>query len=726
MKKIIPGLFFLILAIPFYCQTQQDNLTKYWDYRERLRNKFMVVSENVMEYGTNIPAAEIFYNDTTDRTKNRISWGDANGNMSQYLSVLATELWILKNNGQDYSTTLKELYYAMFALERLDKFSESNIRWVNANNHWYYNSSGIYIKYLAGDINGFSIRDDVTPEFWDNHRSHFDADKCSGHFISTRINGDCIPMEENSQDVIEHNMLGLGLISKLVGSESVENVPYSEIDSYILSYLTNKGIITCDPTIYPKTVNFSLWASDIVKRYINYMQYAGTWNKGLEFSFLSNNIQIDFVSTHWILVNPVSNDTVSQGSGTDFGVAAISPGIIMAGQAITGENLRKPGYGSLVLDDDFKFAFQYPTTSQGFIGGLLIPEFRKDDDLIRTVSCVGNVLGNGTNGTFSVLRDLRDHYNPHKPPHLLGCDTVYEHLPLINLVMFDPEYQVMQIGDNAYTSDKVLYEGLLNTAPPSGPFKGKNIAGVKRDWSSTSCCLWPQHNMDEEKHPDQLKPSDEQTLPNSYIAFNGLDYMMLHNLYYIAFRKEDIRAMKITNSDFTERNNSQRGGTIEINSSILGNNVTYTARKQIKLLPGFRSKTGYSSFRASIAPPRPGNYDGSEYVVMSNPNSSVPALAHKSYTNTDNESKDVHNFDESILDNFRIFPNPCKGKLAISVDNLKESSEYIITNLNGIVVFNDQITTNHQIVNISSLPKGVYFISLVLENKTETKKIILI
>ena len=83
MKKIITGLFFLILAIPFYCQNQQDNLKKYWDYRERLRNKFMVVSENVMEYGTNIPAAEIFYNNPDSAKYNRISWGDANGNMSQ-------------------------------------------------------------------------------------------------------------------------------------------------------------------------------------------------------------------------------------------------------------------------------------------------------------------------------------------------------------------------------------------------------------------------------------------------------------------------------------------------------------------------------------------------------------------------------------------------------------------------------------------------------------------
>ena len=101
-------------------------------------------------------------------------------------------------------------------------------------------------------------------------------------------------------------------------------------------------------------------------------------------------------------------------------------------------------------------------------------------------------------------------------------------------------------------------------------------------------------------------------------------------------------------------------------------------------------------------------------------------MAHKIYTNTDNESKPLLSKDESMIDNIQIFPNPCNGKLAISVDNLKEPSEYTITNLNGIIVYKDQRITNHQVIDITTLPKGVYFISLVLGNKTETKKIILI
>lgn len=57
-------------------------------------------------------------------TLSKVSWSDGNSIMSHYLSLLSTEL----NNRQDYSVTLKELYYAMLAMERLDLYSESHWR----------------------------------------------------------------------------------------------------------------------------------------------------------------------------------------------------------------------------------------------------------------------------------------------------------------------------------------------------------------------------------------------------------------------------------------------------------------------------------------------------------------------------------------------------------------------------------------------------------------------
>ena len=121
MGKRFGVISLFVFAVCFsYAQSPQRNLEKYWHYRDRLRERFVVVSQDVEEEGVNIPAGDIF-GDT-------VSWSDGNSIMSHYLSLLSTELWLLKTNGQDYSQTLAELYYAMLALERLDLYSESHWR----------------------------------------------------------------------------------------------------------------------------------------------------------------------------------------------------------------------------------------------------------------------------------------------------------------------------------------------------------------------------------------------------------------------------------------------------------------------------------------------------------------------------------------------------------------------------------------------------------------------
>ena len=116
MKQLILLIItlFIISNNAINAQSHQQNLEKYWHYRERLREKFIVISQNVEEEGVNIPAGDIY------NKKDTISWSDGNSIMSHYLSLLSAELWLLKNNGQDYLATLKELYYAMLAIERLD------------------------------------------------------------------------------------------------------------------------------------------------------------------------------------------------------------------------------------------------------------------------------------------------------------------------------------------------------------------------------------------------------------------------------------------------------------------------------------------------------------------------------------------------------------------------------------------------------------------------------
>ena len=111
-----------ILLLPLFSQSDQDLLQKYWNYRERFNDEFIYQTFNNCT-GCNIPAIRKEY--FSDGRKN-FTWGDANATMGDYIGMLATEYRLLKNNGQDYYSTLHELYYAIKVLGRLDLSAEED------------------------------------------------------------------------------------------------------------------------------------------------------------------------------------------------------------------------------------------------------------------------------------------------------------------------------------------------------------------------------------------------------------------------------------------------------------------------------------------------------------------------------------------------------------------------------------------------------------------------
>ena len=544
MGKRFGVISLFVFAVCFsYAQSPQRNLEKYWHYRDRLRERFVVVSQDVEEEGVNIPAGDIF-GDT-------VSWSDGNSIMSHYLSLLSTELWLLKTNHQDYSQTLAELYYAMLALERLDLYSESHWRRfdgklkLNAkdsmtaiHNNEIVNDLGRTPVLsertpLPSDINGMHLRDDVTPAFWNEHRQHFGVSVCE---MSGRH-----PMEEISQDVIFHNIEGLTLVGKLVGTENIANVPVTFKTDIIPQYLTEKGILRGD------SVDFVLWASDFICRYITCFQS----NKPLRLLFKKN---------HWVLRNTVTGKKVQQGSG-DVGWDAwlfYNYGLMAVGREFTGSDLRRvkgckkgdwtfqsiltdgfnttidkavlstlaPGYNRrgvrITIDVLTAGVYELHILLMKGIAGIcnLALGNNNDDYKVRSLASTSNYLGDST---FIVLKNRRSY-----DPCQTGQPTVYEHLPLINLALYDLEGRNLHRDSALYRTERAVYESLLNEAPFCGP-TGKCAPDADRfahNWSETSRCVWPEN----------LRPSRRR--PCRDIDFNGMDYMMLYNLYRIAFCRE--------------------------------------------------------------------------------------------------------------------------------------------------------------------------------------------
>lgn len=163
MIRII--IFLIVLYLPqcfIFSQNNQKNQAKYWVWRDRLVNDFMIpgtcdgcgiiMNKRGNEYGLLYPEG------SNDWYSGGFDIGDEGFQMGKYLIVLATEWKLLKITGWSTNKTEIELYYELKTIDRLDKKAE--YYW---SQYWPGSSPS------DGEINGFMIRDDVFDIFlWYN------------------------------------------------------------------------------------------------------------------------------------------------------------------------------------------------------------------------------------------------------------------------------------------------------------------------------------------------------------------------------------------------------------------------------------------------------------------------------------------------------------------------------------------------------------------------------
>jgi len=726
--------YFVVLCTMFFlidtqAQDQQKNLEKYWRYRQRLRDNFIVVNQYVEKSGTNLPASAI------DLNNDIIDWGDANSGISHYLSVLATELYLLKNNEQPYTTTLKELYYLMLALERIDTYSEYYHRLLRTNGRSGSVNADI-------DINGFCVRDDVSSSFFNNNLSHFPVRNLRSTFEDLK-------RRELSQDNIYHNLEGLSLVASLVGTEDVSAIPVSFINTFIPTYLQGKGIKNGN------SVNFSLWAKDFVKRYLKYMQ---SNTKRFEVRLPLTRKLIASLTNHWVLKNPITGDYVNQGSGSGAEMYDIgfyyNVGAVQAGNAITGENLRQ--YDPFILSvsaatDIYNTALDHggeninitvvnwPFPFNKFIDPISVHVSAFDHYKVATLATIGNLRGTET---FSFLRSKRDQPTVYGP---------YEHFPLMYTTLHDPCQLLFGPEKPIYSTDKVIIENLLNTAPECGPTSNGNI-----NWSSDSRLVWPE----------RLGKSTSERL-----EYSGLDYMMLHNLYYIAFRGEEFRNVSLSSS--TLQSGDYYAKFITTASSVAQNStVSLKATQSISLKPGFKVAAG-STFRSTITGQRANNYIGAMYKSLvvpmcgtfyPNGGSSGGRIEATSggtetATATASTTNDLISFDDLVIfydtsastarvadatsteissevlqtekSESWIYPNPTKGKFTIWTRHdadmtLSVSSVTVLNSVGKEVERRDGMNLDQSNfeIDLSPYPSGVYIIKIETNHGMRIERVV--
>jgi hypothetical protein len=683
MKFLILNTSFIFLTIfcfsfknETFAQTSQanDNLKKYWYYRYRLRNDYTMMGDC---QGCSIIAAKRLVNGIINFN------GDQTCVMGEYMSVLATEYQLLKNNGQDLSKTLEELYYLLKALSRLDETAEAFIR-DNLNpgfpppflNHSYP------IVSQQGDLNGFFLRDDVKSDFITNNYSHFNSGKTNANAINTVSSGFSNTDEKRpfeSLDQVLNLMIGLSFVSKYVN------------DSY-------RGNI-----IEAGESNMAQMARNFTDRMIMYIK--------------NNN---------WIIEDPV---TFSDFDDFHGGLAyKLAYGFAEAANKIQGNNnpifmfLGIPVSSANYHDGITAANYPFFTASQNFaICDQATGFFHSDipcsqcQEMYKAMMLAA--LGNSYYGAGNINNTAVATAN-------YAIQNQCEIIPLIR--------QLLHGGVNFVPSS--IYENLLNIAPTCGPYNYGNCNYTEYEWSSSNRWRSPEDRGQGCPGAGNPECADPLTEPADY---PGIDYMMLFNMYCLAqgsnYMPNYINYMdRIINNDFPITingitiGNAQNPVSINAYNSITlsGNvnpnaDVSFRAGTEINVLAG-----SYCDYTLMHIDPFPCSSiskkeDPDNYGMQDDPLADLPHYhaedsnyGYSAYEQLERPKDTLKTKNPS----FQLFPNPSTGKVTLNY-KLSSSCELSIAICNSLgeevkSIVNNQFRQAGEYIeeeDLSAFQQGAYF-----------------
>lgn len=232
-------------------QAQLPEFEKYAKLKKRLNETFVKVGPLA---GESIPANRLYnkWDDHTNRYYLNLEFGDATIHLGWYLAVLATENRLLREHKKNTDENLKELYYALHALERLDR--NSDLSWSYARESAragvpFDTVSGQWIskKSVSTAPDGFFIRDDVPPYFYRHFKG---VETVTSDFIQhanpQKYNTDRLGGEE-SKDQLVSVLFGLFFVNRFVAPEQTymgtNLVDYNRtITQRIMDFVRNKRL----------------------------------------------------------------------------------------------------------------------------------------------------------------------------------------------------------------------------------------------------------------------------------------------------------------------------------------------------------------------------------------------------------------------------------------------------------------------------------------------------
>lgn len=556
MKKIYFALLLMFLSDGLQSQiinTEQHRL-KYWYYRERLRNDFMLgIGPN---FGESIPAS-IRFEDSFDGYINNngyLKWGDATIDLSYYIAVLAMEFKLLWDNNESTYETLRELYYAIEAFNRLD---------YHAITYDYFNGPNCCTGGPTPSLDGFFVRNDVGRGLFDG-----DINSPNQQFYNylTHLNGN------NSN----HTLIN-SLISEWINyfSDNSKNMFFESKDQLVYINVAMSFVVKCVPwwidfiesgSTSPKQfmdgeTSLHREAQNIINRTIDYIHDPGDGSG----------------PNDWSIRTPYTQVNVTPGAGCwplAYGFSRTCKKLTDHNNPNTWRQYTDPSWWSAIAT--FVGAYQFYDIVFGIGGDQLKGQGKMLLNLTTASGCCGITTVGILNRAFV--------WSKHKTLQMPG-----QFAALHNKT------------DAAFSLSPQYYENYFDVAPCEGPHNlGSQLGGyAEYEWSSTSRSVHPQR-----------RGQDPPDFPGQY---NGLDYMFLFNLHELNkygnnpeyFKRFSAHISK----DFPFNFNSSPFippiiGTdyrpfyahtfdyLSADNKIAANGNAYYRSKEIDLLPGFQAVPG--------------------------------------------------------------------------------------------------------------------------------------
>lgn len=708
--KIRYVLFLLLisnLAGTIYSQGGFKNQQKYWFMRQRLNEKFVKVGP---DHGESLPAgayqvvAEGQWNNTTDINK-KIYWGsETPGRMGYYIGVLATEIKLLRDKGEDYSNTVMELYYALNAIDRLDDYGEiimeyqpesarvpdcdecsfwsasgplGIVEWDPVSQHWLPKDGSEFTS--SNSRNGYYARTDIPADFLSNFpdanmmkgglsrpwRVDNGYDGCYFGGYSTNpdeINYQAYGSDETSQDQTFGLLMGLKLVKQFVPSDVTYNGEGLRAKGI---QIANRliDLFGPDQIFYSPITNSPFICSDGS----NANSFAASMNS-LRFDFLYDQPNEVNSQVCW----PAAINTPCLHSDWNFNdeVHAVSTRNLYALVASIANTTTHEYMCNYVTTDGFDWGFYY---------------------LLRQALYPHGADGGCDYELNEVIEDLSD--CPCRGPHLDQYEWTEDGSYKTGNTWH--QYTFAEMNSNT-TSDWFT--------PNRWDAACKEIWGVET-WHDDN--TWVDRNL-------KLLIAGE---------FVGLDYMLLFNLAnivhgdgYISGTYTDMRHYYFTAGGPLFPLNYHPVGFIDMTTDVklsVGTNVDAKAANFIEILPGFEAPVG-SIFSAEI---KDGQWTCVDEIYKKVP--FVPVQVRDSLNRVNrpdlSESSTTTLEEEKGIDQFfTCYPNPTYSTVTISC-NSKDWNDIIsvkFIDINGKEVFST-IGTCNQPVDISSFNQGYY--NMVLE-----------